>query len=156
LSHSNTNSTLEECNGGKHNPTTLDTNKDNPSGHQRQKKPHCGVKVDTAAKETKDFGMFYLCNASINPADISPKDMPGKLCANFTCKGKECNNTNCDFAHPRKALELKRKTIIVSNNHFFNKDVGWLNKNNFMRMPNITDGVKKLLGDTKGPTSKTA
>jgi hypothetical protein len=92
--------------------------------------------------------MFYLSNASINPADIFPRDMPEKLCANFTCKGKQCNNTNCDFAHPRKDSELKCKTIIAIANHFIKKDLGWLNKYHFMRMPNITDGVKKLLGDT--------
>jgi hypothetical protein len=97
--------------------------------------------------------MFYLHNASINPADIFPRDMPS---ANFTCKGKECNNTNCDFAHPRKALELKRKTIIMIANHFIKKDVGWFNKYHFMRMANITDGVKKLRGSTKSPTSKSA
>ena len=100
--------------------------------------------------------MFYLCNASINPVDIFPRDMPEKLCINFTCKGKECNNANCDFAHPRKASELKRETIIPIANHFIKKDVGWFNEYHFMRMPNITDGVKKLLGNTKGPTSKTA
>ncbi len=68
--------------------------------------------------------MFYLYNASINSADIFSKDMPEKLCANFTYKGKECNNANCDFAHPRKALEIKCKTIIVIANHFIKKDVG--------------------------------
>jgi hypothetical protein len=142
--------------GGKRNPTTPNTNKENPSGHQRQKKPCRGVKVDTAAKEKKDVGMFYLRNPSINPADIFPKDMPKKLCINFTCKGKECTNTNCDFAYPRKALELKGETIILIANHFIKKDVGWLNKYHFMRMPNITEGVKKLLGNAKDPTSKTA
>ncbi len=146
----------EQRNGGKCNPTTPNTNEENPSGCQRQKKPRREVKVDTAAKEKNNLGMFYLRNPSINPADISPKDMPKKLCANFTCKGKECTNTNCDFAHPRKASELKRKTIILIANHFIKKDVGWFNKYNFMRMPNITEGVKKLLGNTKGPTSKTA
>ncbi len=100
--------------------------------------------------------MFYLHNPSINPSDIFPKDMPKKPCANFTCKGKECNNTHCDFAHPRKASELKCKTIILIANHFIKKDMGWFNEYHFMRMPNITDGVKKLLGNTKGPTSKTA
>jgi hypothetical protein len=100
--------------------------------------------------------MFYLHNLPINPAGIFPKDMPEKLCATFTCKGKECNITNCDFAHPRKASELKCKTIIVIANHFIKKDVDWFNKYHLMRMPNITDGVKKLLGNTKGPTSKTA
>ncbi len=108
---SNTTSTLKQCNGGKRNPTTPNTNEDNPSVHQRQKKPRCGVKVNTAAKEKKDLGMFYLHNPFINPADIFPKDMPEKLCVNFTCKEKECNNTNCDFAHPMKALELKCEKI---------------------------------------------
>jgi hypothetical protein len=148
--------TPEQHNRGKRNPTTPNTSEENPSGHQRQKKPHCGVKVDTAAKEKKDLGMFYLCNPSINPADIFPKDMPKKLCNNFTCKGKECTNTNCNFAHPRKALELKRKKRILIVNHFIKKDVGWFNEYHFMRMPNIKDGIKKLLGNIKGPTSETA
>jgi hypothetical protein len=148
--------TLEQHNGGKRNPTTPNTNKENPSGHQSQKKPCHGVKVDIAAKEKKDLGMFYLRNPSINPADIFPKDMPKKLCANFTCKGKECTNTNYNFANPRKASKLKCKTIILIANHFIKKDVGWFNEYHFMRVPNITDGVKKLLGNTKGPTSKTA
>jgi hypothetical protein len=68
--------------------------------------------------------MFYLCNLSINPVNIFPKDMPKKLCANFTCKGNKCNNTDCDFAHPRKASELKRMMIIMIANHFIKKDVG--------------------------------
>jgi hypothetical protein len=100
---SNTTFMPKQRNGGKRDPTKPDTNKDNPSSRQRQKKPCCGVKVDTAAKEKKDFGMFYFWYPSINPADIFPKDMPENLCADFTCKGKECNNTNCDLAHPRKA-----------------------------------------------------
>jgi hypothetical protein len=66
----------EQRNGGKHSPTPPNTNEDNPSGHQRQKKPCCGVKIDTAAKEKKDLCMFYLCNPSINPVDIFPKEMP--------------------------------------------------------------------------------
>jgi hypothetical protein len=153
---SNTTFTPEQRNGGKCNPTTPNTNKDNPLGHQRQKKPSRGVKVDTAAKEKKDLGMFYLRNLSINPADIFPKDMPKKLCTNLTCKGKECNNINCDFAHPRKALELKCEMIIAIVNHLIRKNMGRFNEYHFMRMPNITDGVKKLLGNTKCPTSKMA
>jgi hypothetical protein len=147
---SNTTFTPEQYNGGKRDPTTPDINKDNPSSHQRQKKPCCRVKVDTAAKVKKNFGIVYLRNPSINPADIFPKDVLEKFCVNFTCKGIECNNTICDFAYPRKALELKCKMIIVIPNHFIKKDVGWFNKYHFMRMPNITDGVKKLLGNTKG------
>jgi hypothetical protein len=51
---------------------------------------------------------------------------------------------------------LQSKTIILIANYFIKKDVGWFNEYHFMRMPNITDGVKKLLGNTKGPTSKMA
>ncbi len=50
--------TPAQRNRGKHDPTTPDTNEENPFGHQRQKKPRGGVKVDTAAKEKKDLGMF--------------------------------------------------------------------------------------------------
>ncbi len=117
----NTTFTPKQRNRGKLDPTTPDTNEENPSSRQRQKKSHCGVKVDTAAKEKENLGMFYLLNPSINPADIFPKDMPKKLCINFTCKGKECTNTNCDFAHPRKALELKHKMIILIANHFIKR-----------------------------------
>ncbi len=153
---SKTTSTPKQRNGGKRDPATPDTNKDNPSGRQRQKKPRHGEKVDTVAKEKKDLGIFYLHNGTINPAKFFPRDMPDKLCTNFTCKRKECNNTNCDFAHPRKASKLKLQTIIVIPNHFIKKDVGWLKEYHFMRMPNIKAGVKKLLGNTNGPTSKTA
>jgi hypothetical protein len=51
----------------------------------------------------------------------------------------------------QKASELKCKTILAIASHFIKKDVGWFNKYHFMRMPNITDGVRKLLGNTKGP-----
>jgi hypothetical protein len=52
-----------------------------PLAVRGKKRPHRGVMVDTAAKDKKDLGVFYLRNASINPADIVPKDMPEKLCA---------------------------------------------------------------------------
>jgi hypothetical protein len=53
---SNTAFTPKQHNGGKRNPTTPNTNVDNSSGCQRQRKPCCGVKVDTAAKEKNGFG----------------------------------------------------------------------------------------------------
>jgi hypothetical protein len=54
-SNSNPTSTPKQRNGGKHDPATPDTNEDNSSGHQKQKKPRRGVKVDTAAKEKKNW-----------------------------------------------------------------------------------------------------
>ncbi len=113
------------------------------------------MKADTAAKEKKNLGMFYLKNLGINPSDVFPKDMPEKVCANFTCKGKECINANCDFTHPRKASELKRETILAIASHFDKKDIGWFNEYHFMKMPEITNDVKRLLGNAKGTISMT-
>jgi hypothetical protein len=78
-SNSNTNSTPKQHRGDKRDPATPDTVEDNSSGCQKQKKPCRGVKVDTAAKEKKDLGMFYLRNASVKPSDVFPKDMPEKV-----------------------------------------------------------------------------
>jgi hypothetical protein len=50
--------TPEQRNGGKRDPTTPNTNKENPSGHQRQTKPRRGIKVDTAAKERRNWVCF--------------------------------------------------------------------------------------------------
>ncbi len=125
---SNTTSTPKQRSRGKPDPTTPDTNEENSSSRQKQKKPRCKVKVGTAAKEKKELGMFYLRNASINPLDIFPKDMPEKPCTNITCKGKECNNANCDFAHTRKALELKREMIIAIASHFIKET--WIGSTN--------------------------
>jgi hypothetical protein len=112
--------------------------------------------VGTAAKEKMKLGMFYLRNALIAPPDVFPKDMSDKICANFTCKGKECNNVNCDFIHPKRPSELKCETILAIANHFTKMDISWFNEYHFMKMPIITDKIKKLAGNTKGPKRKRA
>ncbi len=114
------------------------------------------MKVDTAAKERKDLGMFYLKNPSLNPSDLFLKVTPEKIRANFTCKGKECSNASCDFVHPRKPSELKRETIIAIADDFNKTNIGWFNEYHFMKMLDIINGVKKLLGNTRGISSKTA
>jgi hypothetical protein len=114
-SGSDTKPSPEQRRGDKRNPATPDAaNGTNSSNRQKQKKPKRGLKVDTAAKERKDLGMFYLKNPSINPSNVFPKVMPEKICASFTCKGKECSNASCDFIHPRKPSKLKRNTIIAT------------------------------------------
>ncbi len=153
---SDTKPSPEQRRGDKRDPTTPDAANDtNSSNHQKQKKPKRGVKVDTVAKERKDLGMFYLNNPSINPSKVFLKVMPEKICTNFNCKGKECNNASYDFIYPRKPSKLKPKTIIVIADHFNKTNIGWFNEYHFMKMSNITDCVKKLLGNTRGISSKT-
>jgi hypothetical protein len=65
---SNTTFTPEQRNVGKRDPTTPNTNKENPSSHQRQKKPCRGVKVDNATKEKR----IWVCFTSITRPSIPP------------------------------------------------------------------------------------
>ncbi len=88
----------------------------------------------------------------MGPSNIFPKDLPIKLCANFTCKGKECTNANCGFKHPTMASELSRETILTIASHFTNKDIGWFNEYHFMKLPD----AEVKIGNTKGLISKTA
>jgi hypothetical protein len=76
------------------------------------------------------------------------------LCANFTCRGKECANANCGFKHPTKAGEIPREAVLAIAAHFVAKDIGWFNEYHFMKVPD--EEVKKLLGNGKGISSKTA
>jgi hypothetical protein len=135
----------------------LDGSEEKTSVCQRQKKPCCAVKVDTATKEKTESSMFYLRNISMNPSDVFPKNMPEKICVNFTCKGKECTNASCDFTHPRRPSVLKRETILLIPSHFTKWDISWFDESHFMKMPNVTNEVKTFFfRNTKGPHSKTA
>jgi hypothetical protein len=51
---------------------------------------------------------------------------------------------------------MKRETILAIAGHCDKKDIGWFNEYHFMKMPDMTAQVKKLLGNTKGVTSKMA
>ena len=141
--------------GDKRDPSTPDTSDDNkPSVRQQAKKAKkSSTKADGPTKDRKEMGMFFLKNPNIPPSDIFPKDLPIKLCANFTCKGKECTNANCGFKHPNKASEIPRESILAIASHFSAKDIGWFNEYHFMKMND--EGVKKLLGNSKGISSKT-
>ena len=104
-SASNAKSTPKQYCGYKRDPATPDTaNDNNSSSRQKQKKPTRGVKVNTAAKERKDVGMFYLRTPSINPSKVFLKVRPEKVCANFTCKGKECTMPLATLPIPRSPL----------------------------------------------------
>ncbi len=109
----------EEHRGDKRGPTTPDTaNNTNSSNRQKQKKPKRGVKVKTAAKERKNLGMFYLKNPSINPSKKNPKVMPEKICANCTCKGKECTMLYATSSIPKSSsssnVRLSLRSPIIS------------------------------------------
>ncbi len=93
------------------------------------------------------MGMFFLTKHDIKATDIFPKDLPNKICANFTCKGRECTRENCPYSHPRNARKLTRETIAAIVCHFSSKKIRWL------KIGNLPADVKALVGGKDGPSS---
>ena len=129
---------------------------------QRKKKSRRDGITDSATKKrpVTDMGMFHaLTTAKVT--DIFPKDMPDKICADFTCKGRECTRENCSFKHPRSAKELQKETIAMIAKHFASKKVGWFNDWHFSQVDGLPAEAISLLGGKDGPgkpsgTRKTA
>jgi hypothetical protein len=97
------------------------------------------------------MGMFFLTKHDIKAMDIFHKDLPTKICANFTCKGCECTRENCPYSHPRNACEMTAETIAKIIRHFSSKKIGWLNKWRFMKLGRLPADVKALVGGKDGP-----
>jgi hypothetical protein len=121
---------------------------------QCQKKPCCNGATDPAKqRNVTDMGMFFLTKHDIKAIDIFPKDLPTKICADFTCKGRECTRENCPYSHPRNARELTAETIAAIVHHFSSKTIGRLNKWHFMKLAHLPADVKALVGGKVGPPS---
>jgi hypothetical protein len=119
------------------------------------KKACCTGRAAVSAKRNViDIGMFFLHKPNMKAVKIFPKDMPKTVCANFTCKGRECTRENCTFKHPRKVDELKKETINAIGNHFLHKGIGWLNEWHFLRVRSKLPGeLNSLLGGKDGPSA---
>ena len=146
----------------KRTPASPDDSAKAISTTQRKKKIRRDGITDSSARirPVTDKGMFFLTNPSIKATDIFPKDMPDKLCADFTCKGRECTRDNCSFKHPRTAKELQKTTIIMIANHFASKGIGWFNAWHFSQIDDLPSEAAPLLGGKEGAgkssTRKTA
>ena len=74
--------------------------------------PNKKVKVvETRGANKKDMGMFYLRNTELRVIDIFPRDLIQKVCADFTCKGREYTRDPGLFMHPCNPREMDRVTV---------------------------------------------
>jgi hypothetical protein len=99
------------------------------------------------------MGMFFLTRNDIKAIDIFPKDLPTKICADFTCKGREYSRETCPYSHPRNACELTAETIAAIARHFSSKKIGWLNEWHLMKLAHLPADVKALVGGKDSPSS---
>jgi hypothetical protein len=121
---------------------------------QHQKKPcHNGATNPAKQCNVADMGMFYRAKHDIKAINIFPKDLPTKICADFTCKGRECTRENFPYSHPRNAHKLTAETIAPIVCHFSSKKIGWLNEWHFMKLAHLPADVKALVGGKDVPSS---
>jgi hypothetical protein len=121
---------------------------------QRQKKPRRNGATDpTKQCPVIDMGMFFLTRNNTKAIDIFPKDLPTKICADFTFKGRECSTESFPYSHPRNAHKLPAETIAAIARHFSTKKIGWLNKWHFMKLAHLPPDVKALVGGKDSPSS---
>lgn len=107
-----------------------------------------------AVKDRTKFGVFYLKDPDAK-GPFFPSTMEQKLCAFFTCKGKECTNDNCSFVHPKNNDEITTTTWKQVCAHFDKTKIGWVNDWPVSqgKMKNFPDEYKHLLGGSNGPTN---
>jgi hypothetical protein len=145
--------TQNQCHDVKRDPSTPDESA-KAAAVQCQKKPrHNGATNPTKQHPVSDMGMFFLTRNDIKAIDIFPKDLPTKICANFTCKGRECSKETCLYSHPRNAHELTAETIAAIARHFSSKKIGWLNEWHFTKLAHLLADVKALVRGKDGPSS---
>ncbi len=133
---------------------TPDGNAKKPA-NQHLKKPCCSVAADSTKHNVMEMGMFFLSRPAMKASDVFPKGMAECVCANFTCKGRECTRENCTFLHPRKVGDLKKETVNAIGKHFLEKRVGWFNEWHFLKvMSKLPEKFKQLMGGKDGRSSK--
>jgi hypothetical protein len=145
--------TQNQCHNVKHDPSTPDKST-KAAAIQRQKKPHRHGAINPAKqRHVTDMGMFFLTKHDIKAIDIFPKDLPTKICANFTCKGCMCTRENCPYSYPRNACKLTAETIAAIVRNFSLKKIRWLNEWHFIKLGHLPADVKALVGGKDGPSS---
>ena len=92
----------------KRNPASLEGGNNKNANTESNKK----VKVvERRGVNKKDMGMLYLRNVELRVTDLFPRDLAQKVCADFTCKGKECVRETRSFMHPRNPRDMDRATV---------------------------------------------
>ena len=95
--------------------------------------------------------MFYLRNAELRATDIFSRDLAQKVCAHFTCKGKECTRESCSFLHPCNPRDMDKATVKAIARNFATTKKGWLSNYHFRNEKSLLEDVKAMLGGSQGP-----
>ena len=102
----------------------------------------------------KEMGMFHLKVPDSTRTDTFPPGVKDRICVNFTCKGRECNNSTCTPSmHPRRPLNMNKEDVEAIAKHFKAKDIGWLSAYHFAAL-GMSPLAESLLGDDQGISTR--
>jgi hypothetical protein len=117
--------------------------------------PNKKVKVvETQGANKKDMGMFYLRNTELRVMDIFPRDLSQKVCADFTCKGRECTRDPCLFIHPCNPREMDKAIAKEITQNFATNKKGWLSNYHFCDETTLPADAKAMIGGLQGPNQQ--
>ena len=133
----------------KRTPVTLKGGNYKNAAHEPNKKVKL---VETQNANKKDMRMFYLRNSELCATDIFPRDLVQKICADFTCKGRECTREPCSFMHPRNPRAMERVTVKEIARNFATIKKGWLSDYHFQNETALPTDAKAMIGGLQGPT----
>ena len=108
----------------------------------------------TRGANLKNMGMFYLRNPETRAMDIFPRDLDQNICADFTCKGRECTREPCLFMHPQNPRVMDRVTVEEIAQNFATNKKGWLSDYHFQNETALSADVKAMVGGSQGPTQQ--
>jgi len=129
----------------KRNPA----NSEGVNNKNSNSEPNKKVKVvETRGANLKNMGMFYLRNPETRVAVIFPRDLDLKICADFTCKGRECTREPCPFIHPCNPRGVDRVTVEAITQNLQRQKTGWLSNYHFRNETALPADVQAMADPT--------
>ena len=97
--------------------------------------------------------MFYLKNPAMLKGSVFPKELAKPLCVPYTCKGLECEDENCPFAHPLQAKDIEMSDVEKIAIFFKMNKHGYLSEYHFRKLKNLSEAARSVMGGAEGITS---
>ena len=141
----------QNANTKRDHKTTKDGTSKEPTQQHRKKRQTPGVERTNFSR--KDLGMFYLKNLAMLTGAVFPKELATAICVPYLCKGLECPNEHCKFAHPRQAADINMSDVQKIAIHFKMNKHGHLSKYHFRKLTDLSEEVRSVMGSAEGITS---
>ena len=80
--------------------------------------------------------------------------MDKKICADYTCKERECTREACSFKHPRNPKDMEKATVIAIAQNFAMTKKGWLSDYHLQNETALPAEIKAMMGGLQRPNQQ--